>query len=126
MENDQTPDSSAPKTSRYIVLAILILSLILILFFGTRGWIMGSYRAECILNTRNVQQAVRADFGMNSRSSSDPIDWSEIFGSGKMFEKEPVCPAGGSYTFSKFHPEVGKLACTCSHADHVPPAHSDW
>ncbi|MES2980679.1 MAG: hypothetical protein V4727_00065 [Verrucomicrobiota bacterium] len=62
---------------------------------------------------------------MNSRSPSDPIDWNEIFGP-NGYLKKPVCPAGGTYTFSKVHPEVGKLACTCSHADHVPEDHHDW
>lgn len=126
METAQTSIPSPPKTSRYIVLAILIFSLISILFLGTRGLIDGSDRAGCILNTRNVQQAVRSYQGMNSKNYGDPIDWSEIFGPGKMMEREPVCPAGGTYTFSKVHPDVGKFACTCSHADHVPPNHHDW
>ncbi len=131
METAQTPSSSPQKTSgsaragtilRCVGLVVLILSIIL----GAKVWKDGSDRASCILNIRNVQQAVRADFGMNSKNYSDLINWSEIFGPGGFFDQEVVCPGGGIYTFSKVYPEVGKLACTCSHADHVPPAHSDW
>lgn len=86
---------------------------------------MGSYRAGCIMNIRNVQQAVRGSQGMNNEREGDPINWSEIFGPSKMLQ-QPVCPAGGTYTFSKVHPKAGKLACTCSHANHVPPDHHDW
>lgn len=87
---------------------------------------MGSYRAGCIMNTRNVQQAVRAHHGMNSKNFGELIDWSDIFGPGKFLDQEPVCPAGGTYTFSKVYPQVGKLASTCSHTDHVPPDYSTW
>lgn len=86
---------------------------------------MASYRSECIMNIRNVQHAVRGHEGMNSKIYSDPIDWSEIFGP-DGYMKEPTCPAGGTYTFSKVYPEVGQLACTCSHANHVPADHDDW
>lgn len=78
------------------------------------------------MNIRNVQQALRGYEGMNQKNSGEQINWSEIIGPGKMFEREPVCPAGGTYTFSKVHTELGKLVCTCSHADHVPPDHHDW
>jgi hypothetical protein len=126
METDQPPISSAQKTYRYIGLAILIFSLILILFLGTRGWFIGSARAECFLNIRNVQQAVRGHQGMNNEGTGSPINWNEFFGPGIYFASKPRCPAGGDYTFSKVHPEVGHLACTCSHAKHVPPNHHDW
>lgn len=126
MESDPTPVPADPKTSRYIFLAVLILSLIVLLFQGTRAWFMGSHRAECVLNARNLQQAVRSHQGMNSESVGDTINWSEIIGPGKFYESKPRCPAGGEYTFSKVHPEMGKLVCKCSHADHLPPDHHTW
>lgn len=86
---------------------------------------MGGDRNGCIMNIRNVQQVIRGDFGMNSKNYSDPIDWSEIFGP-DGYMKEPTCPAGGTYTFSKVYPPVGKLACSCSHADHVPANYENW
>ena len=41
------------------VVILVLLSLISILFIGARAWKKGSDRAGCIMNIRNVQQAVR-------------------------------------------------------------------
>ena len=41
------------------VVILVLLSLISILFIGARAWKKGADRAGCILNIRNVQQAVR-------------------------------------------------------------------
>ena len=112
-------DSNATTT-------LTMLSATSTLFVGARAWKEGSDRAACILQIRNVQQAVRSYQGMNALSIGDPLDWSEIFGPGKFIERQPSCPAGGTYTFAKEHPHIGKLACTCSHADHVPPNHENW
>jgi hypothetical protein len=126
MEADHPPISPATKTSRRVGFTVLMVSLILLLLFATRGWFMGSYRSECILNVRNIQQSVRGYQGMNGQSVGNRIDWNEIIGPGKNFEYKPKCPAGGTYTFSEVHPPVGELACKCSHPDHEPPDHKDW
>lgn len=96
-----------------------------VLFVGARAWKKGSDRAACIMNTRNTQQAVRAYENMNGLKPGDPLPLSEIFGEDK-FLREVHCPLGGTYTFSKTIPKVGKLACTCSHPEHVPAEHEDW
>ncbi len=131
METAQTPSSSPQKTSGSrragtILRCICLVGLILSLILGAKAWKDGSDRMGCSLNIRNVQQAVRAHHGMNSLRLGDPINWSKIIGPGKMIDHEPVCRAGGTYTFSKVHPEIGKLACTCSHPDHVPEDHQYW
>ncbi|HSP43740.1 MAG TPA: hypothetical protein VLO11_12770 [Luteolibacter sp.] len=96
------------------------------LFVGARSWKKGSDRAACIINIRNVQQAVRAHQNMNSKNIGEPIDWDEIFGP-DAFMEEPECHAGGTYTFARNYPEIGKLACTCSHGeDHQPADHENW
>lgn len=110
----------------YVGLVVLVFSIIPVLFVGARAWKKGSDRAGCIINTRNVQQAVRSHQGMNSLKVGDSINWSEIIGPGKMLQQQPVCPAGGTYTLIDTVPPMGTLVGECSHADHVPADHHDW
>jgi len=42
------------------VVILVLLTLISILFIGARAWQAGARRAQCILNQRNVQQAMRS------------------------------------------------------------------
>lgn len=87
-------------------------------------------RAECIIQIRNVQQALRAYQNINGLNPGDPLDWSKIFGAGKFIEQRPICPRQGTYTFVNEFPKIGTLGMTCSHAGephlHVPKNHSDW
>jgi hypothetical protein len=87
-------------------------------------WIKDSERQACILNIRNVQQAVQGHMNMNSFKIEDPIDWHYIFGPDGYLPK-PICPGGGTYTFAIVDPGGEKFACTCSHADHVPPIYAE-
>lgn len=109
--------------------AMVAMSATSTLFVGARSWKRGSDRAGCIMNIRNVQQAIRGHQGMNALDVGADINWDDIFGP-KGYLKEPKCPDGGIYTFAKTIPEVGVLACTCSHADnekgHEPENHEDW
>jgi hypothetical protein len=110
----------------YVGLAVIILLFAMsFLFIGARAWKKGSDKAGCIMNTRNVQQAVRGHQSMTSLKVGDPIDWNVIFGP-DGYLKEPICPLGGTYTFVATIPPVGTLVGQCSHADHVPPNHADW
>lgn len=110
----------------YVGLAVIILlSAISVLFVGARAWKKGSDKAGCIMNTRNVQQAVRGHQSMNSLKEGDPIDWNVIFGP-DGYLAEPTCPLGGTYTFVDTIPPVGTLVGQCSHAEHMPPSHADW
>lgn len=99
------------------------------LFVGARAWKRGSDRAGCIMNQRNVQQAVRSYQNMNGLKIGDPLPHEEVFGPGKWIEHVPVCPDGGTYTFTKVIPKIGELGCRCSHAEsdqHVPTHYKDW
>ncbi|HEX5791212.1 MAG TPA: DUF4190 domain-containing protein [Luteolibacter sp.] len=110
----------------YVGLAVLmLLTCMSVLFVGARAWKKGADRAGCMLNTRNVQQAVRGHQIMKSLKVGDPIDWNDIFGP-EGYLSQPVCPMGGTYTFVDTYPPDGTLAVSCSHADHVPADHSDW
>ena len=82
--------------------------------------------AACVLNIRNVQQAVRGHQGVENLNFGAPLDSSFL---AKYLRKPPVCPAGGTYTFKTEVPEFGVLYCTCSHAvrkGHEPDDYSDW
>jgi hypothetical protein len=83
------------------------------------------YRSICIMNIRNVQQAVRGHQSMTSLKEGDPIDWNVIFGPDGYLD-QPVCPLGDTYTFVDKIPPTGTLVGSCSHADHVPKDHSTW
>lgn len=110
----------------YVGLAVLLLLIcISTLFVGARAWKKGSDRAACIMNIRNVQQAVRGHQNMTSMKVGEPIDWDEIFGP-DGYLPEPVCPLGGTYTYTNTIPAVGTVICQCSHADHVPTGTSTW
>lgn len=106
--------------------ALTMLSASSTLFVGARSWKTGSDRATCILQTRNIQQAVRSYQNMNGLSIGAPLDWDEIFGPGKFIERNPTCPTGGTYSFAHTFPKVGTLAGHCSHPEHVPENHQDW
>jgi len=86
----------------------------------------GKDRATCILQVRNVQQAVRSYQNMNGIDIGAKIDWNEIFGPNRFLENRPACPGGGTYTFSEIFPKVGSLACACSIRGHQPDNFNDW
>ena len=97
---------------------------------GISAWRRGSNRAHCILNIRNVQQAVRSYGGVNGQKVGDPLDWTDLIGPGKFIVKEPRCPAGGKYRLLSKQPAVGVLALECSLCNtpqnHKPDKYSDW
>jgi len=96
------------------------------LFIGARAWKKGSDRATCLLNIRNVQQAIRGHQNIHDLNQGDPINWDEIFGENGYLPKKPTCPQGGTYTFLTKYPKTGELACKCSIHDHEPANHEDW
>lgn len=128
------------------VVILVLLSLISILFIGARAYKRGSDRAGCVLNIRNVQQAVRSHQNMYNKTAANPtatpavagetLDFDEIYSTATVekYLKAPTCPAGGSYTPSPVYPAVGTLAITCdlsTSLDHEPDAdkavkHADW
>lgn len=105
---------------------------ILSLAFLALWWKRRSDRAACIMNIRNVQQAVRGYQGMNARAFSNEEMWKDIFDPINGFLKIPRCPSGGTYTFHKPEPnwqDPGFVYCTCSHAEslnHKPDHTAGW
>ena len=115
------------------VVILVLLSLISILFIGARAWKKGSDRAGCILNIRNVQQAVRGYINMHDNAT--PVE-ADIYGA-TGFLKFPKCPASAAaasetaavgYTFTPGNatvtPTAGGasicLVCTTEATTHKP------
>jgi type II secretory pathway pseudopilin PulG len=111
------------------VVILVLLSLISILFVGARAWKKGSDRAGCILNIRNVQQAVRGYMNMHPEVTTVPAN-TLIYGTDPAnFMKTPTCPAGGSYTYNSASADAGYIFLTCSLSateEHAPAATDTW
>jgi type II secretory pathway pseudopilin PulG len=116
-----------------VVVAVL-LSLCGILYVGFRNRMKGSDRAANIMNIRNVQQAVRAEQGMNGLLCGAPLPASALFGDGITtgYLKEPTPPASGlTYTYGTTVPDIGKLYLNVTGvnaADYAPDptVYADW
>ena len=123
-----------------VELAVVIGAMLLLLSFVfpmAGAWKEGSFRAQCILNMRNVQQGVRAYANLNGLKSGDgpasdtSVDLAdEIIGEDKFVERMPTCSSGGSYSFSGNEiPDPGELFMSCSlggSRNHTPQTVSDW
>jgi prepilin-type N-terminal cleavage/methylation domain-containing protein len=113
------------------VVILVLLSLISILFVGARAWKKGSDRAGCILNIRNVQQAVRGYINTHPGLGA-PAEADIYTTDGTAYMKTPACPASGvySYAVASADPAPGTIFLTCGLAasdEHVPAGDtSDW
>lgn len=134
-----TAKSSKGMTLLELTVVILVLlSLISILFVGARAWKRGSDRAGCILNIRNVQQAVRGHQNMYSLKDGDGLAASKIYtdtagdanDATGAYLKTPHCPADASvYAPLAVVPALGTLYVTCANATslgHVPNDTTGW
>jgi len=120
------------------VVILVLLSLISILFVGARAWKKGSDRAGCIMNLRNIQQAMRGDQNMKGKSpGSSGLDINNIIGSTGYLANAPTCPGDSAvYTYTPAatgnYPATGTLYASCGNAtaaikaEHVPNSVSDW
>ena len=114
------------------VVILVLLTLIAVLFIGANIYKRGADRAACILNQRNIQQAVRADQNLNNKGSSAALDSTEICGPGLYLEVAPTCPSDKStaYDWADTIPAIGVRAAECgllgTCADHVLQDISGW
>lgn len=73
------------------VVILVLLTLISVLFIGANIYKRGADRAACILNIRNVHQAVRAHQNLNARNVGDDLDFAaEIYSVGAVEAVEGV------------------------------------
>lgn len=119
----------AVRWNRGVETALILLLVAALLGAGLFVWKRKSDRAACILNIRNVQQAVRAYQGTRQVIEGSPMDWTKIMGPGGLLRRT-YCPCGGIYRFKDRMPAVGVLALECSLGGephkHVPERYSDW
>lgn len=112
------------------VVILVLLGLIAVLFIGGRAWKRGSDRASCIMNIRNVQQAVRSYQNLNGLYDGASIDIvGDLVGNDNFLRTEPLCPTDGTYTYVAVIPDLGTLAVECSLATderHVPESFAGW
>jgi type II secretory pathway pseudopilin PulG len=111
------------------VIIVVLLSLFSILFVGASSWKRGSDRAGCILNLRNIQQAVRGHQNAIGKNQGDPLAATDIIGASGYITIPPVCPSNGNYTLSPTFPPTGTLALTCDRSvtlDHNPNDTTGW
>lgn len=98
------------------------------LFVAARSYKEAADRSACILNIRNLQQAVRANQNINQHNMGDPIPWEDILGEDK-FLILPKCPCGTDYILSKIYPKIGATAAKCPNSkskDHHPKSTEGW
>ncbi len=99
------------------VVILVLLTLIAVLFIGANIYKKGADRAACILNIRNIHQAVRADQNLENRNSGDAVVGTilGVAGSGAYFETVITCPsAGGAYTVATTYPPIGTVGADCA------------
>ena len=78
------------------VVILVLLSLIGVLFIGARAWKRGSDKATCVMNIRNVQQAVRSHQNLSGLYDGAPLDVSvDVIGPGNFIETAADDTRGG-------------------------------
>jgi hypothetical protein len=118
------------------VVILVMLSMITVLFIGTRVWRRGGDRAMCLLHIQSVQKGMRGFANLHGAEPGahvpDLLD--QIIGFGCFVEVTPVCPGGGNYTFGTRYgintiPPVATPYMECSlatTAQHFPNSTGDW
>jgi prepilin-type N-terminal cleavage/methylation domain-containing protein len=101
-----------------VVIAVLLL-LVGVLFIGISAWKAGANTAACVVNLSSIQKAARGYANMNQLNPGDG-ETSATLTSAGFWATAPVCPAGGTYTWTAAVPSQGVQYVTCSIANHAP------
>ena len=120
-----------------VVIAALM-TLITVLFPMANAWKRGASRAECLLNIRQVQMAVRSFSNLNGFGAGRDVSTAnppvalqtELVGADKYLEMAPTCPSSGTYIYGgNVIPLMSSLYMTCSLAasdEHEPNDVNGW
>lgn len=111
-----------------LVIAVL-LSLTSILFVGVVAYKKGTDRSHCIQNIARVQKAVRSYGNLSGLGPGDSVTnlKDAIIGPGKFVPFDPVCPAGGTYSFGgDILPPGSTLYLDCDIDTHLPKSSTGW
>lgn len=113
------------------VVVFVLITLVSVLFMGAKAYKDGADRANCVVNIRNVQVAVRSYQNMNALAPGDDIDPARLINPDSGYLPDlPSCPSRGDYTLAQEIPKPGDLALICSvnkdGSIHAPSDHSGW
>ena len=132
MKTNSHPPSKRQSGMTLIELTVVILvllGLIAVMFIAATSWKRGSDRAACILNMRNVQQAVRGHQNITERAAGEAIVWTQIIGAQGYLQLLPVCPSGGTYQPVPTYPALSTVAYPCNvpaFLNHTPLDTAGW
>lgn len=149
MKRNLSPRVARTRGLTLLELALVItvlLSLVLLLFIGSRAWKRGSDRTNCLLSQRNFQMATRSyqnlygyDFGGHPYAENGTQDIAQLlydkgYIESRLFKQakgQVPCPSGGIYSCEApdIFPVAGQLYLKCSLAEtegHKPEARPDW
>ena len=95
----------------------LLLGLITVVFMGLGSYRKGADKAKCKMQLAAVQKAVRSQVNMQNLVIGSALPTTTVFGTGKIMETTPVCPSGGTYTFTGTVPALGTPYGNCGYTD---------
>ena len=96
----------------------LLLGLISIVFLGIGSYRKGADKAKCKMQLSQIQKAIRAHSNFNNLAVGATFGEADAFGTGKPIGTvAPVCPSGGTITWSATIPAVGTPYGNCSYTD---------
>lgn len=149
MKSNLSPRVARKRGLTLLELALAItvlLSLVLLLFIGSRAWKRGSDRANCLLSLRNMQMAARSyqnlygySYGGHPYAENGTRDIAQLlydkgYIESRLFKQAKgriPCPSGGVYSCESpdIFPVSGQLYLKCSLGDaegHKPESRPDW
>lgn len=149
MKRNLSPRVARARGLTLLELALVItvlLSLVLLLFIGSRAWKRGSDRTNCLISLRNMQMAARSyqnlygyTYGGHPYAENGTQDIAELlyqkgYIEQRLFKQakgQIPCPSGGFYSCETpdVFPISGRLYLKCSLGDsddHKPEARPDW
>ncbi|MCU0748017.1 MAG: hypothetical protein MUF13_00525 [Akkermansiaceae bacterium] len=149
MKYHPSPRGSNPRGMSLLELTVVILvllSLVAVLFIGSRAWKRSGDRAGCVLSQRNIQMATRSyqnlygyNYGGRPYAENGTQDIARhLYEKGyierRLFDLATgvtTCPSGGTYscTTPDIFPLSGQLFIQCSLSDsegHIPQVYTDW
>ena len=121
--NKQVRERGTTLIELSVVIAVLLL-LVGVLFIGITAWKDGANKSACILNISASQKALRGYQNMNPGSATPAI--TDLVTAG-FFGSAPVCPAGGTYSYTSV--TVGTAFATCNLSTtkgHAPVSTVNW
>ena len=116
------------------IVIVVVLLFLGMTWIGASVWKTGSDRANCVINIRQVQMAVRGYANNNNLlpgADISPVNLtSQVIGPDTFLPNTPDCPGNGTYTMGgNTVPTVGTLYMTCSLSateQHVPADFGSW